>query len=58
MRNSEYWRKRLEDLEKAQVLNEAKYVGILNEEYEKALSSIKKETNSWLTRFAINNQIS
>lgn len=58
MRNSEYWRKRLEDLEKAQVLNEAKYVGILNEEYEKALSSIKKETNSWLTRFAVNNQIS
>lgn len=58
MNNSEYWRKRVEELEKAQILNEAKYVVLLKEEYEKALSSIKKETESWLARFSINNQIS
>lgn len=58
MNNSEYWRKRVEELEKAQILNEAKYVVLLKEEYEKALSSIKKETGSWLARFSINNQIS
>lgn len=58
MKNSEYWSKRLEELEKAQVLNETKYVETLKEEYEKALTNIKKETNNWLTRFSVNNQIS
>lgn len=58
MNNSEYWIKRVEELEKAQVLNETKYVEILKEEYEKALSKIKKETSSWLARFSVNNQIS
>ena len=58
MNNSEYWRKRVEELEKAQMLNETKYIELLKAEYEKALKSIKKETNSWLARFSINNQIS
>lgn len=58
MSNSEYWIKRLEELEKKQILNETKYIEILNEEYEKALANIKKETRSWLARFSINNQIS
>ena len=58
MNNSEYWIKRLEELEKKQILNETKYIEILNEEYEKALANIKKETRSWLARFSINNQIS
>ena len=58
MNNSEYWIKRVEELEKAQVLNETKYVETLKEEYEKALSKIKKETSSWLARFSVNNQIS
>lgn len=58
MNNNEYWIKRLEELEKKQILNETKYVEILKEEYEKALSNIKKETRNWLARFSINNQIS
>lgn len=58
MKNSEYWSKRLEELEKAQALNETRYIETLKEEYEKALSKITKETNGWLVRFAINNQIS
>lgn len=58
MNNSEYWIKRLEELEKKQILNETKYVEELKEEYEKALANIKKETRSWLARFSINNQIS
>ena len=56
--NSEYWIKRFEELEKAQILNETKYIEELQEEYEKALNSIKKEINNWLVRFAVNNQIS
>lgn len=56
--NAEYWIKRFEELEKAQLLNEAKYVTELQETYEKALSSVKKEINNWLVRFAVNNQIS
>lgn len=58
MNNSEYWKKRLEELEKSQILNETKYTEELKEQYEKALANIKKETRSWLARFSINNQIS
>ena len=56
--NAEYWIKRFEELEKAQLLNEAKYITELQEAYERTLSSVKKEINNWLVRFAINNQIS
>lgn len=56
--NAEYWTKRFEGLEEARLLNDAKYVTKLQETYEKALSAIKKEINSWLVRFAVNNQIS
>ena len=48
MKNSEYWSRRVEELEKAQVLNETKYIQILNKEYERALSNVKKEVNNWL----------
>ena len=41
--NAEYWIKRFEELEKAQLLNEAKYVTELQEVYEKALYDVKKE---------------
>ena len=47
--NAEYWTKRFEELEKAQLLNEAKYITELKETYDKALSTVKK---------AVNNQIS
>ena len=56
--NAEYWTKRFEELEKAQFLNEAKYITELKETYDKALSTVKKEINNWLVRFAVNNQIS
>lgn len=56
--NAEYWIKRFEELEKAQLLNDAKYVTELQEIYEQTLASIKKEINNWLVRFAVNNQIS
>ena len=55
--NAEYWIKRFEELEEAQLLNEAKYITELQELYERALSDIKKEINNWLVRFAVNNQI-
>ena len=34
--NAEYWTKRFEELEKAQLLNEAKYITELKETYDKA----------------------
>ena len=46
--NAEYWIKRFEELEKAQLLNDAKYVTELQEAYERTLSSVKKEINNWL----------
>ena len=51
-------KKREKELEKAQLLNEAKYITELKETYDKALSTVKKEINNWLVRFAVNNQIS
>jgi len=56
--NAEYWIKRFEELEKAQLLNDSKYITELQEIYEQTLASIKKEINNWLVRFAVNNQIS
>lgn len=42
-RNAEYWTKRFEELEKAQLLNETKYITELQEAYERTLSSVKKK---------------
>lgn len=56
--NGEYWTKRFEELEKAQILNESKYIEELQEQYERALMNIQSQINSWLSRFAVNNQIS
>lgn len=58
MNNSEYWIKRIEELEKAELENESQYIEQLKKEYEKALNNIKKETRNWLARFSVNNQIS
>lgn len=58
IKDKEYWIKRFEYLEKAQIENEDKYVSTLLEEYDKAKSNIEKEISSWLSRFSINNQIS
>ena len=44
--NAKYWTKRFEELEKAQLLNEAKYITELKETYDKALSTVKKEINN------------
>ena len=48
--NGEYWAKRFEELEKAQVLNESKYVKELQEQYERTLMEIENKINSWLAR--------
>lgn len=56
--NGEYWTKRFEELEKAQILNESRYIQELQEQYERTLMEIENKINSWLARFAVNNQIS
>ncbi|MBR3697593.1 MAG: minor capsid protein [Clostridia bacterium] len=58
MNNSDYWIKRAEELKKAEIINESKYVEQLKKEYERAVFEIQKETRNWLARFAVNNQIS
>ena len=43
MNNKDYWSKRLEELERMQILNESKYLETLKEEYEKAeIEKMKK----------------
>lgn len=53
MNNKDYWSKRLEELERMQILNESKYLETLKEEYEKALYNIKKKLKIGLQDFLL-----
>ncbi|WP_418527326.1 minor capsid protein [Longicatena caecimuris] len=58
MKNSEYWKKRFEQLEQASHDKGIKYCHELNEQYEKVAIELDKEIRSWYQRLADNNGIS
>lgn len=58
MRHSDYWRKRFEQLEEAQLNKGAKYYAELERQYKLASKSIEEQIASWYVRFAKNNEIS
>jgi SPP1 gp7 family putative phage head morphogenesis protein len=58
MRHSEYWRKRFEQLEEAQLNKGLDYYNELEREYKKASQSIEQQITAWYSRFAQNNEIS
>lgn len=58
MRTGEYWKKRFEQLEKAQNANGIRYVNNVQKQYDKALKSIEKDLSYWYTRFAKANGVS
>ena len=53
-----YWRKRFESLEEAQLNKGVEYYDSLEREYKKASHIIQTEINAWYGRFALNNNIS
>lgn len=58
MKSEEYWAKRMEALNEAELKKGEEYIKVQNAEYDKALARIKKETEAWYARLAKNNEIS
>jgi SPP1 gp7 family putative phage head morphogenesis protein len=58
MKHSEYWRKRFEQLEEAQLNKGLDYYNELEREYKKASQAIEQQITGWYSRFSQNNEIS
>lgn len=58
MKHSDYWRKRFEQLEEAQLNKGAAYYADLEKQYKLASKRIEDQISGWYNRFAHNNQIS
>lgn len=57
MKHSDYWRKRFEQLEEAQLNKGAAYYADLERQYKLASKRIEDQISGWYNRFAHNNQI-
>lgn len=55
MKPEEYWARRMEDLNEAELRKGEAYIKVQNAEYDKALARIRKETEAWYARLAKNN---
>ncbi len=58
MKNSNYWKKRMEELEKARYAKSQEYYQKLEDEFKKAENQISKDIEVWYARLAENNEIS
>jgi SPP1 gp7 family putative phage head morphogenesis protein len=58
MKSEEYWARRMEDLNEAELRKGEEYIRTQNAEYDKAMARLKKETEAWYSRLAKNNDIS
>jgi len=58
MKSDEYWQKRMEALNEAELGKGEAYIKQQQAEYEKSLTRIKKETDAWYARLAKNNGVS
>lgn len=57
MNNSEYWRKRFEQVTEAELKKADTYQATLEREYQKAIIQIQKDIDTWYNRFAKDNRI-
>lgn len=55
MKSEDYWSRRMEDLNEAELRKGEAYIKAQNAEYDKAMARIKKETEAWYARLAKNN---
>ncbi|MFC6546439.1 hypothetical protein [Cohnella cellulosilytica] len=58
MRSEEYWAKRMEAQNEAQLEKGEAYIRKERAEYDKAMARIKRDTESWYARLAKNNSVS
>lgn len=56
-RNSEYWRKRFEQVTKSELSKSDKYQAALEREYNKASAQLQKDIEAWYTKFARDNKV-
>ena len=57
MSNSEYWRKRFEQVTESELKKADMYQETLEREYQKAIVQIQKDIDTWYNRFAKDNRI-
>ena len=57
MKNSDYWRKRMQILDHALLNNGYDYINNLEEQYDMAITELDKKISVWYQRFADNNDI-
>lgn len=57
VKNKEYWTKRFEQLELAQIDKGVEYYHNLTKQYTKAIASVEKDLAKWYTRYATENGI-
>lgn len=57
MSNSEYWRKRFEQVTESELKKADMYQKILEREYQKAIVQIQKDIDTWYNRFAKDNKV-
>ncbi|HMM20623.1 MAG TPA: minor capsid protein [Selenomonadales bacterium] len=58
MKSRDYWRRRFEQLEEAQLKKGLAYYDDLEREYKRAAAAIEQQISAWYSRFAANNQVS
>ncbi|MBU5440301.1 minor capsid protein [Tissierella sp. MSJ-40] len=57
MKNENYWKKRSEEIASKQFKKTDEYISSIVQEYEKAMSSIERDIESFYIRFSENNEI-
>lgn len=57
MKNSDYWKQRMEILQNAQMNKGEKYLEELDRQYKIATKNIESEISMWYYRFSVNNKI-
>jgi SPP1 gp7 family putative phage head morphogenesis protein len=58
VKSEEYWARRMEDLNEAELRKGEAYIRTQNAEYDKAMARLSKETDAWYARLAKNNDVS
>ena len=57
MKNRDYWKRRMEILQEAQIKKSQQYLNALEKQYRIASANIEREIAIWYERFAENNEI-
>lgn len=57
MKHKEYWERRFEALEEAQMQKGTEYYARLEKQYRRAMRAVQKDIETWYARLAVNNEL-